>query len=144
MSHHDKGYAIKKSVIERYFGELFNEGKVELVSSLLHPNYVNRSPGSPDLPTGRDGVPIVVKALRAAFPDLHYTIEGLVIGEDAVAVRCRMRGTHEGALFGTPPTHRAIDVMQMTIERFEGDQIIEHHRLTDEMAMMRQLGLAGS
>lgn len=27
----------------------------------------------------------------------------------------------------------------MTIERFEGDRIVAHHRVTDEAALMRQL-----
>ena len=82
----------KEHTISRYFTELFNQGKVELVDELLHLEYVNHSPGSPDQPRGREGVKAVVKALRAAFPDLAYTIEDLVVGPDAVAVRATMRG----------------------------------------------------
>ena len=44
-----------EKVIERYFGELFNHGRVELVEELLHPEYVNHSP-SPGLDPGRAGV----------------------------------------------------------------------------------------
>jgi predicted ester cyclase len=53
-----------------------------------------------------------------------------------------MTGTHRGALFGLPPTGRAVKVAQMTIERFRDGKIIAHHRVTDDLAMMRQLGLA--
>ena len=131
----------KARVIERYFSELFNAGRVDLVDELLHPDYVNHSPGSPDLPRGREGVTIVVAAMRAAFPDLAYTIEDMVIGEDAVAVRTTMRGTHRGDFFGLAPTGRPFEVQQMTIERFSGGRIVAHHRLTDEAALMRQLGV---
>jgi steroid delta-isomerase-like uncharacterized protein len=131
----------KGLVIERYFNELFNQGQVELVPELLHPDYVNRSPGSPDLPRGRDGVTIVVKALRAAFPDLEYTIEDMVIGMDAVAVRTTLRGTHRGDFFGLAATGKRVEVPQMTIEHFKDGKIVTHHRVTDELALQRQLGV---
>lgn len=131
----------KAIVMDRYFNELFNRGRVELVDELLHPEYVNHSPGSADLPHGREGVKIVVLALRRAFPDLKYTIDDMVVGPDAVAVRTTLRGTHEGEWFGLAPTRRSIEVAQFTIERFRNGRIIAHHRLTDELAMLRQLGV---
>jgi len=130
-----------RTLIERYFGELFNQGRVDLVDMLLHPDYVNHSPGSPDLPTGRDGVPQVVRMLRAAFPDLHYAIEDLVVGPDAVAARTLMTGTHLGPFFGVPATGKPIRVVQFTIERIRDGRIVAHHRLTDELTLQRQLGL---
>ena len=130
----------KTQVIERYFAELFNLGRLELVDELLAPNYVNHSPGSADLPAGRAGVRVVVAALRRAFPDLHYAIDGLVVGGDAVAVRTTLTGTHRGDLFGLSATGKSVSVAQMTFETFSGGQIVAHHRLTDELSMMRQLG----
>ena len=130
-----------RTLIERYLGELFNQGRVDLVDILLHPDYVNHSPGSPDLPTGRDGVPQVVRMLRAAFPDLHYAIEDLVVGPDAVAARTLMTGTHLGPFFGVPATGKPIRVVQFTIERIRDGRIVAHHRLTDELTLQRQLGL---
>jgi steroid delta-isomerase-like uncharacterized protein len=131
----------KRIVIERYFSQLFNQGKVALVTELLHPDYVNGSPGSPDLPRGREGVAIVVKALRTAFPDLRYEIEDMVIGTDAVAVRTTLRGTHRGDFFGIAPTGKSVEVSQITIERFKDGKIVAHHRLTDELTLQRQLGV---
>jgi predicted ester cyclase len=66
----------------------------------------------------------------------------MVVGEDAVAVRTTMRGTHRGDFFGLAPTGRPFEIQQMTIERFSGGRIVAHHRLTDEAALMRQLGVA--
>src|SRR5262249_14979755 len=128
-------------VIQRSGAALLDQGRLALARDLLHRDSVNHSPGSPDLPRGRDGVVIVVQALRRAFPDLHYTIEDLVVGDDAVAARTTVSGTHRGDFFGLPPTGRAIQVSQMTIERFRDGQIVAHHRVTDELAMMRQLGV---
>lgn len=134
----------KRTVITRYFEELFNEGKLELADELLHPDYVNHSPGTPDLPRGRDGVKLVVAALRRAFPDLRYTLDDVVVGDDAVAVRATMSGTHRGDLFGLAPTGRCVRVAVMQIERFRDGRIVAHHRITDDLGMMRQLGVVAS
>jgi steroid delta-isomerase-like uncharacterized protein len=128
-------------LIERYFQELFNQGRVELISELLHPDYINHSPGTPELPRGREGVAIVVTGLRRAFPDLRYTVDDLVIGADAVATRTTMTGTHRGDLFGVPATGRSVKVTQFTIERIADGKIIAHHRLTDDLSLLRQLGI---
>jgi steroid delta-isomerase-like uncharacterized protein len=133
-----------RETITRYFEELFNQGRVELIDEILHPDYVNHSPGSPDLPRGRDGVRLVVAGLRRAFPDLRYTIEDLVVGEEAVAARTTLTGTHLGELFGLPATGRAVRVAQITIERFREGRIVAHHRLTDDLGMLRQLGVLPS
>jgi len=130
-----------RRVIERYYEELFNQGRVELVPTLLHPDYVNHSPGWPGLPRGRDGVALVVTAMRAAFPDLRYRIDELVVGPDAVAARTTVRGTHRGPFGALAATGRSFEVAQITIERFRDGQIVAHHRLTDELALLRQLGV---
>ncbi|HYQ17385.1 MAG TPA: ester cyclase [Polyangiaceae bacterium] len=134
----------KAAVVHRYFAELFNLGKLELLPELLHPDYVNHSPGSAELPRGRDGVGIVVQALRRGLPDLRYQIDELVVGEESVAARTTMTGTHLGDLFGMAPTGRALCVSQMTFERFREGRIIAHHRLTDDLTMLRQLGRLGA
>lgn len=131
----------KSDVVRRYFEQLFNLGRVELLPELLHPEYVNHSPGSPDLPTGRDGVGIVVQAMRRGFPDLSYRIDELVEGADTVAVRTTLTGTHRGDLFGIAPTNKRVEVQQMTFERFRDGRIIAHHRLTDDLSLLRQLGV---
>jgi steroid delta-isomerase-like uncharacterized protein len=131
----------KETVIRRYFLELFNQGRLELVDELLHPEYVNHSPGSPALPRGRAGVAIVVEALRRAMPDLHYEIEDMVVGHDSVAVRATLTGTQHGELFGLPPTGKPIAVTQMTFERFQDGKIVAHYRQTDDLGMLRQLGV---
>jgi predicted ester cyclase len=52
-----------------------------------------------------------------------------------------MTGTHEGELFGLAPTHRKVRVMQIQIERVKDGRIAEHWRVTDDLTLMRQLGV---
>lgn len=131
----------QRRVIERYFAELFNEGRTELVHELLHRDYVNHSPGWPELPRGRGGVATVVQAMRSAFPDLHYTIEDIIETDGVVAVRARATGTHRGEFLGKPGSGKSFDVQQITIERFKDGQIVSHHRVTDELGLQQQIGI---
>ncbi|HEX2658837.1 MAG TPA: ester cyclase, partial [Polyangia bacterium] len=120
-----------RNLITRYFEDLWNRGDASLIDELLHPDYVNHSPGSPTMATDRTGVAWVLGALRTAFPDLRYVIEDMVVGDDAVAVRTTMTGTHRGDFFGLAPTGRAVRVNQMNFERFRDGRIVSHHRVTD-------------
>ena len=100
----------------------------------------------PDGPTGgffdEDGTaPTIVLAMRRAFPDLHFTIDDVAATPDAIAIQTTMTGTHDGDLFGIAPTHRRVHVTQIQIERVRGGRIVEHWRVTDELTLMRQLGV---
>ncbi len=41
---------------------------------------------------------------RSAMPDLKVVIEDMIAEGDKVMVRYTLEGTHEGVLFGVPPT----------------------------------------
>ena len=130
-----------EALARRYFDEVWNQGKLDVLNELLAPDYVNHTPSAGDPPPGPDGLKPIVAAMRRAFPDLHFTIDDIVVGRDAVAIRTTMTGTHEGDLFGIPPTHRRVRVSQIQIERIENGRITEHWRVTDELTVMRQLGV---
>lgn len=83
-----------------------------------------------------------MQAIRDGFPDLNYTIQNIVVAEDQVSVHVLMTGTHTGYLFGIPPTGKVVSVDQMQIERIVNGKIVEHWRVTDDLKMMKQLGLS--
>src|SRR5262249_11971035 len=128
-------------VIHRYFEKVWNEGRLDLLDELLTPDYRNHSPSTPNPLPGPEGLKPIVAAMRAAFPDLHYTIDDLVLAENAAAVRVTLTGTHQGDFFGLPPTGRKVRVSQMNIEQFRDGRIAQHWRVTDELGLMRQLGV---
>jgi predicted ester cyclase len=131
----------RANAVRRYFDEVWSQGRLEVLDELLAPNYVNHTPSTPNPPPGPDGLKPIVSAFREAFPDLRFTVEEMLVEGDQVAARVRMEGTHEGPLFGIPATHARVNVVQINLERFQGDQIVEHWRVTDELKLMRQLGV---
>jgi predicted ester cyclase len=59
---------------------------------------------------------------------------------DKVAVRYTLEGTHEGELFGVPPTGQRLSIKSISVERVSDGKILEHWRVTDSLDMMQQLG----
>ena len=129
-----------KATMHRYLG-VFEQGNIDLLDELLAPDYTNHSPATPDLPTGPEGVKAVVSMFRSAMPDLRVVVEDMIAEGDKVATRYTLEGTHEGELFGVPPTGQRLSIKSITVERVSNGKIIEHWRVTDELGMMQQLGV---
>jgi steroid delta-isomerase-like uncharacterized protein len=130
-----------RAVLVRYYEEIWNQGRLEVCDELMAPDYMNHSAPLPGLPPGPEGLKQIVAAVRRAFPDVHYTIEDIVLGGDRAALRVTMRGTHGGDFFGVAPTGRKIEVQELQIEHLRDGQIVAHRHLIDDLSLQRQLGL---
>lgn len=129
-----------KNIITRYFEEVWNQGKIEVLNELLSPEYINHNPGFESPKPGPDDLKPIVSAMRKGFPNLKYIIDKMVVSNDYVAVYLIMTGTHTSDFFGIAPTGTKIEVYQMQFERIANGKMIEHCRVTDDLTMMRQLG----
>ena len=132
------------TVVRRYFEEAWNQGRLEVLDELLTDDYVNHSPSIPNPRPGPADLKPIVRGMRDAIAGLHYEILDMVATSEKVAVFVRLTGRHTGPLFGIAPTGRAIDVRQMQIEWLRDGRICQHWRVTDERALMQQLGVADS
>ncbi|ULQ54302.1 ester cyclase [Flavihumibacter fluvii] len=129
-----------QKLIETYFYRVWNNGELDLLDTIMDENYLNHSPGgSVTPPPGPEGLKPIVAAMRKGFPDLHYSIEDLVITKDRIVARVVMTGTLLGELWGMQPNGRRIEVNQINIEYIADGKITAHWRLTDELKMMQQL-----
>jgi steroid delta-isomerase-like uncharacterized protein len=143
MAHHARSVDEQRheSTVRRYFKEVWSEGRLDVLDELLTEDYVNHTPSTPNPPSGPAGLKPIVAAFRQAFPDLQFTVEDVIVEGDRVAARVRMQGTHTGPLFGIAPTRRRVSVEQLNVELFRAGRIAEHWRVTDELGLMRQLGV---
>ncbi len=127
------------ALMRRHFVEHWNGGNPAVADEVYAPDFVAH--GSPNPAIGPDGVRRFVADLRAAFPDLHYTIEDLIATDDKVVVRWTMRGTHRGELMGLPPTDKAVALTGISINRFAGGKSVESWDQTDIFGLLGQLGI---
>jgi predicted ester cyclase len=121
--------------------EIVNTGDLGLLDELLAPDYVEHAP-PPGVSPDREGFKALIPVLRAAFPDLRYTIEDELAEGDRVAQRVIGRGTMQGEFMGMQPTGKTAEWQEMHLLRFDGQgKLAEHWQTSDELGMMMQLGL---
>jgi len=83
----------------------------------------------------------VISDFMAAFPDLQWEIDDMFSEGDRVVTRMTASATHKGPFLGYPPTGKAINCSVIGIARIEDGRIAEHWGVTDELAMLAQIGL---
>ncbi len=62
-------------------------------------------------------------------------------GDDLVAYRGTLSGTHEGELLGMPATGRRFAVQHMHMLRMREGRSSEHWATRDDLGMLQQLGI---
>ncbi len=118
-----------------------NAGDLDGFGAVLAADFVEHEE-TPGLAPTREGVREFFGMFMAAFPDLRFDAEDVLMSGDKVVARVRVTGTHEGEFMGMPATGRLMDVQAIDIIRFGADGLAhEHWGVFDAMAMMQQLGL---
>ncbi len=129
-----------QKMIERIPLEVLNNGKFELIDELVATDFVDRSP-QPGLPATREGFKQALKALKTAFPDLHYTIDDAIEGGDRIVHRLTASGTMKGDFMGIPATGKRATWNEIHIGRVVNGRLTEHWGLVDQLGMLVQLGI---
>lgn len=130
-----------EEIITRYFNDVWNNGNIDLLDEIMSEEYINHNPGIESPIQGPKGLKPIIIAIRKGFPDLNYSIKKILVKENFVAVQVIMTGTHTGNFFGIEPTGKKVEVSQMQFERIKDGKMVEHWRVTDELTMMKQLGV---
>jgi C-1 hydroxylase len=126
-----------KELIRRYVAT-WNSGDVEALAQFWAPEMRHHTRSqSHDL----EGVRRIVTDFGEAFPDLHFELQDIVAEGDRVVTRMRATGTHTSDYMGVPASGRTIDCQVMGIARIADDKMVEHWGVTDELAIMQQIGL---
>ena len=128
------------ALVHGFYEEIFNRQQVDRIGAFVAPTIVDHSlpPGAPH---GIEGVREAVMMFVTAFPDLHLTLEDVIVEGEKAAVRWTMRGTHHGASLGMPPTGKQFSMSGVSVLRFEGEKVAESWIVHDQLSMLRQLGL---
>jgi len=129
----------ENKALYRQFVEHLNRGDIDGAGSYFADDYVEHS-APPDLPPGAEGVKIVFRMFRTAFPDVVFRIDDLVAEGDRVATVVTGHGTHQGPFMGIEATGKQATWIAFGVNRYENGKIREHWGLPDIMGIMRQLG----
>jgi steroid delta-isomerase-like uncharacterized protein len=126
------------ALARRWFEEVWNQRRGELIDELIAREAVCQSPGGllrgPEEFRTRVFVPFL-----AAFPDMHVSVVGMISQGDQVVVRWTATGTHRGDALGIPASGRTVFLRGMTWIRYAGGQMVEGWDCWDQRELIESL-----
>jgi steroid delta-isomerase-like uncharacterized protein len=121
----------------------WNAHDADGVAVVFAEDAVLREAGRPDEIRGRAAIRERAVTLLRGFSDFRLERLALVVDGDAHADRWVMTGTHDGELFGIPPSGRRVRIEGATFTRLGADGlVVEDVHFTDMAGLLAQLGIA--
>jgi predicted ester cyclase len=131
-----------KAISRRIPVEVFEQGRLDVIDEICAPNIIEHMTPPPGIPQGRDGIKAIATALRKGFPDIKYKIDHQIGEGDIVASYVTVSGTHKGEIFGTAATGKYATWAEAHFVKVVNGKLTEHWGVSDQLGMLRQLGLA--
>ena len=128
-----------KAAVRRIYEEAFNKGDLHVVDEVVATNFVSYDPAVPTV-HGPAELKQLIGSYRAAFPDVHITLDEMIATGDTVVTRWTGAGTHQGTFSGVPPTGIRATVTGIEFTRFSNGKEVESFVHWDTLGLMRQLG----
>jgi len=129
-----------RSAVDRFY-ELFAAGKIADATALFDPACITLMPGGALNQTEHEAIG---QAFKAAFPDSYMAVDQVVESGAEIVVLGHFRGTHTGDLQsagGTiPASGNDLDLRFIDYFKIDGDQIVDHQTIFDQMELVGQLG----
>ena len=127
-------------IVRQFIDETLNQEDIKGSARFVWEDVVEQVP-FPGQGPGLQGLKDVVRGMRVAFPDMHWSVEEQLTDGDRVLTRFEWTGTHRGLFLGVPATGRPVKVWGMVIDRFLDGRIEDTRILMDTLGLMIQLGV---
>ena len=128
-----------KASVRRVYEEVWNKGNMEVVPELVSPDYYFKNVQGEF--KGHEGYMQMVKSIRDAFPDVHYTVDDVMGEGDWVTTQLTMAGTFTGKFGDIEPTGKKFSIKQIVITRYVDGKSAEARTLLDALSLYQQLGI---
>jgi steroid delta-isomerase-like uncharacterized protein len=131
------------ALMQRWFREVWNEGRVQTIYDLMDENGVGIGQDQPGVEIhGPADFVALFNRLHGAFPDIQVTVNDTIAADDKVVVRWSAAMTHTGDHLGIPATNRQVRITGITIAQIKDGKIIRGWDNWDQLALMQQLSVA--
>ena len=122
------------------FAEAVNTGNFDLFDQVVANNCVDHDPADGQVP-GPAGYRMFFSGMRTALPDMSVVPETIVQDEDTIAFAYTLTGTHSGPLGKIPPTGKKVKIRGMQISKFKDGKMVERWGSSDELTLLKQIGV---
>lgn len=128
-----------KALVRRYYDEVFNDRRVDLVDQIAVEDYVEHDP-FPGQGDGRADLRARVELILAAMNPLRFEVQDMIAEGDRVVVRWVQQGSQSGSFMGIPPTGRQYTSAGIDVHRLRDGLMAEHWHVVDLFSLLQQLG----
>jgi len=136
------------TTLAQRIADAFGAGDVDAFASCFAPDAVQLHPFFAEPLVGRDAIRAAEATLFEAFEHISLEPECVIEQGHQVAIEARVRATNTKPLplpngDVLPPTGKAVDLtMSAFLTVDDAGQIVTSHRYQDNLAFLRQLGVA--
>lgn len=134
------GLSTRASAVTQAWSSAWNEGDYTSLEDLLDPAYERHSAGSKGSLTSAELIG-TIQASRAAFPDLHTTIDAIIEEGDHMAIFWHSKGTHQNEFLGVPSTRRPVETYGSNHCVFSNGKIVAENVTWDPRQLLTALGI---
>lgn len=99
------------------------------------------SPLAGGIATGRDVIERLYRTYFAAFTDLEFEQQALLIDGHHAALLARVAGTDIGGFMGMAPTRRPVSVTIVFFYELDNGRIVRERRIYDFTGVLVQIGM---
>jgi predicted ester cyclase len=124
-----------KRIVRRVFDECINGKNLALLPELVAPDFVGAQGAR-----GPAAFSSVIEGLRAAFPDIHYTLEDVIAEGDRVVVRWTWVGTHEHQYREHKATGKRVKNSAIAIFALEDQKLARLTLEMDRLGFLQAMG----
>lgn len=119
----------------------FNSHDATALSGIYDPDCTIESPLAASTLRGRHALTKVHGLLFAAFPDIHWTSDQLIVDGESVCFTGTFTGSYTGGFMGVPPTGQPIRIPVALVCRLRDGLIVWERRVYDLTGMLVQAGV---
>jgi steroid delta-isomerase-like uncharacterized protein len=131
-----------KAIVRRNY-ETADKNDLTTFSEQLAPDLVLHYPGMPG-PLNCEALIQMMNVMFLGLTQRQHVFEDQIAEGDKVVTRLTLHAVHTGEFQGMPATGRQIAMAQTTIHRIRDGKIVEVWVSSDDISMMKQLGLMPS
>jgi steroid delta-isomerase-like uncharacterized protein len=131
-----------KAIVRRNY-ETADKNDLTTFSEQLAPDIAVNLPGMPG-PLNREALLQMMNVMFSGLTQRQHVFEDQIAEADKVATRLTLHAVHTGGFQGMPATGRQIAMAQTAIHRIRDGKIVEVWVSSDDISMMKQLGLMPS
>ena len=129
-----------KITITRYFNEVINGQKLNRLGEFFSRDYIWHQMNGIDVHSSQDSSHVsMLRFIYLAMPDIHYTIDNVIVEGDMVAVNSNVTGTAKSEMFGLPAAQKKVRFKQMFFFRLKNNKITEEWEVVDLDGLKTQL-----